>query len=60
MNKSEAKEVAKLTAYAASHADIAARGLSALVRAARTKASTAALMAVAQNLGLVGNDEFIL
>lgn len=61
MNKSEAREVAKLAQAAAmGMLDMTARGLSALVRAAMTKRSREALMAEAQRLGVVGHPEFIV
>lgn len=62
MNKSETREVVKLATWhkAGVPAEIIARGLSALIRAARTKKSRAALMEYAPIFAVVGNPEFII
>lgn len=61
MNKSEAREVARLTAYRAAGADagMLARSLSALVRAARTGKSRAALLETATAFGVTYHPEFV-
>ena len=61
MNKSEAREVAKLEKYADMGAtDMVARGLSALVRSAMTKRSREALMGAAKRLNVIGNPCFVI
>jgi hypothetical protein len=61
MTKFEIKELAKIEAYAAAGlgADFVARALSAMIRAARTNKSAAALREHAARLGVVGHVEFI-
>lgn len=61
MNKSEAREMKSVCLYvAAGMNDTAARALSALIRAARTNKSKAALMQQAQALKLNTLPEFII
>lgn len=61
MNKSETKAVDNLGVYIAWGVDdAAARGLSALIRAARTNKSREALMEVAKGWDLVDHPEFII
>ena len=61
INKSEARELSKLTQYRALGADsgMLARSLSALIRAARTARSAAYIRAVAQDWGVTNHPEFI-
>ena len=61
MNKSEIREVQKLTTWHAAgvSVDIIARSISALIRAARTNKSAAALRAHAAAMGVTGHPEFI-
>ena len=60
MTKSEQREVDLAKKYhSLGHADIAARSLSALIRAARTKATAEALRVVADVLGVSNHPEFI-
>ena len=61
MNKSELREVTRLAQYRAAGADagMIARGLSALIRAARTRKSREALMEYAPIFGVTGHPEFI-
>ena len=61
MNKSEQREVNKILAYG-KHlgAEFMARSLSALHRAAMTGKSKAAILAIAVELGVTGNAEFII
>jgi len=61
VNKSEQRELLTLYTYRRlGHVDTVARGLSALIRAARTKKSRDALMAQADILEVVGHPEFIV
>jgi hypothetical protein len=61
MNKSEIREVTKIAQYRAAGLgpDFVARALSALIRAARTKKSAAALREYADIFGVTGHPEFI-
>lgn len=61
MNKSEIRELAKIEQYHAAGLglDFVARALSALIRAARTQKSAAALRAAADRLGCTTHPEFI-
>lgn len=61
MNKSEIREIAKIVAYhkAGLEAEWVARALSALIRAARTNKSKAALLEYADILNVRNNSEFI-
>jgi hypothetical protein len=61
MNKSETRETQKLAAWHAAGvpADIIARAMSALIRAARTNKSAAALREHAAAMGVTGHPEFI-
>ena len=61
MTKSQLKQFAMIQAYMTNGMqDTAARGLSAMVRAAMSAKSRAALMAEAEALGLTNNPEFII
>ena len=62
MTKSETREIIKLHAYAGAGADAAmlARSLSALIRAARTNKSRAALMQYAPVFGVTNHPDFII
>jgi len=61
MTKSEAREIETIRKYIAlGMDDVAARSLSALIRAARTQRSIDALMAQADILEVVGHPEFIV
>lgn len=62
MNKSETREIVKLATWhkAGIPADIVARGLSALIRAARTKKSRAALLEYAPIFAVTNHPEFII
>ena len=61
MNKSETREVAKIAQYHAAGlgADFVARSLSALIRAARTNKSAAALREIAAEWRVTDHPEFI-
>ena len=61
MNKSEIRELGKIAQYRAAGLgdDFVARALSALIRAARTKKSAAALREYADIFGVVNHPEFI-
>jgi hypothetical protein len=61
MNKSESRELAKIHQFHAAGlgADYVARALSALIRAARTNKSAAALRALAAQMGVTDHPEFI-
>jgi hypothetical protein len=61
MNKSETRELAKIQQFHAAGlgADFVARALSALIRAARTNKSAAALRMHAAQMGVTGHPEFI-
>lgn len=61
MNKSETREVATLAQYhkIGLH-DCVARGLSALIRSARTAKSRAALMEYAPIFGVANHPDFII
>jgi hypothetical protein len=61
MSKSETREVQKIQQFHAAGlgADYVARALSALIRAARTNKSAAALRAHAATMGVTGHPEFI-
>ena len=60
MNKAEQREVDLAKKYnALGHADIAARSLSALIRATRKKDTAEALRVVADALGVTSHPEFI-
>lgn len=61
MNKSQLKQFAMIQAYMANGMiDTAARGLSAMIRAAMSNKSRAAMIAAAADLGLTNNPEFII
>ncbi len=61
MTKSETREVTKLETYLElGHADIVARNLSALIRAARTDKSKRDLIALAEAWNMAGNPDFII
>jgi hypothetical protein len=61
MNKSEQREILTLYTYRRlGMVDTVARGLSALIRASRTKRSRDALMAQADILDVIGHPEFIV
>jgi hypothetical protein len=61
MNKSEKRAVLTLYTYRRmGMLDTVARGLSALVRAARTKRSRDALLAQADILEVIGHPDFII
>jgi hypothetical protein len=61
MNKSEIREVQKIQQFRAAGLgdDYAARAISALIRAARTNKSAAALRDLAAQMGVAGHPEFI-
>jgi len=61
MNKSEIREVQKIQQVRAAGLgdDYAARAISALIRAARTNKSAAALRDLAAQMGVAGHPEFI-
>ena len=61
INKSETREISKLTQYRALGADsgMLARSLSALIRAARTARSADAIRSIAQDWGVTNHPEFI-
>lgn len=61
MNKSEIREVSKLAQYhKLGMADCVARGLSALIRSARTAKSKAALLEYAPIFGVANHPDFII
>ena len=61
MNKSEVREVATLAKYhALGMSDCVARGLSALIRAARTTRSRAALLEYADIFNVRNHPDFIV
>jgi hypothetical protein len=61
MNKSQLKQFAMIQAHAMTgNIDAAARGLSAMYRAAMTNKSKAAILASATQLNIRGNAEFII
>jgi len=61
MTKSQLKQYAIIQAYAANGMqDAAARGLSAMVRAAMSNKSREALMNAAIDLGLIHHPEFLV
>lgn len=61
MNKSQLKQFAMIQAYVNnSMIDTAARGLSAMIRAAMSNKSKQAMIQAANDLGLIGNPEFIV
>lgn len=61
MNKQQLKQFAMIQAHAMTgNIDAAARGLSAMIRAAMSAKSKAALMAEAEALGLTNHPEFIV
>lgn len=60
MNKAEQREVELAKKYhALGHSDIAARSLSALIRATRKADTARALRVVAETLGVANHSEFI-
>ena len=61
MNKQETREAAKIQQYCAAGLgdDYAARALSALIRAARTKKSANELRTYAASMGVTEHPEFI-
>ena len=61
MNKSEIREVQKITQYHAAGLglDFVARALSSLIRSARTNKSREALMQHAREFGVTNQPEFI-
>jgi hypothetical protein len=61
MTKSENREITKTRAYAPTlGADYAARVLSMLYRSARTTRSQLEILAVALDMGVTGNAEFLI
>jgi hypothetical protein len=61
MNNSETREHANAQAYlAAGMPDVAARAMSALVRACRTQRSYSALMSASQEMGIDQHPDFVL
>lgn len=61
MNKSELREVKRLAYYhAQAMDDTVARGLSALIRCARTKNSASELRNFAEIFGVLNHPEFII
>jgi len=62
LNKSQLKEIQKLAIYykLGDMQDTVSRGLSALIRACRTKAQHAALMEYAELFGVKNHKEFII
>lgn len=61
MNNSEAKEHANAQAYLAlGMPDIAARTMSALVRACRTQRSYSALMSASKEMGIDQHPDFVV
>lgn len=62
MNKSELREITKIAQFRAAGlgADFVARALSALIRAARTNKSRAALLEYADIFGVSNHPEFII
>ena len=61
MNKSETREVSKLaTFHKLGLSDVVARGLSALIRAARTHRSRAALMEYAELFSVTTHPDFVV
>jgi len=61
MNKSQLKQFKMIQAHAMmGNLDAAARGLSALYRAAMSAKSKAAILNAADNLGIRNNPEFII
>ena len=62
MNKSETREIVKLATWhkAGVQADIIARGLSALIRSARTNKSRTALMEYAPIFAVTNHPDFII
>ena len=61
MNKSQLKQYEMIKAHAMTgNVDAAARGLSAMYRAAMSNSSRGAIMAAAFELKLSGNPEFII
>ena len=61
MTKSQLKQFAMIQAYVNNGMiDAAARGLSAMIRAAMSNKSRAAMIAAAADLGLINNPEFIV
>ena len=62
LNKSQVKEIQRLAVYHAlgDMTDTVARGLSALIRASRTKAQREALLEYAELFNVKSNPEFIV
>jgi hypothetical protein len=61
MNKNQLKQLSNIRFYMVNRMpDAAARGLSAMIRAAMSAKSKAALMAEAEALGLTNHPEFII
>jgi len=61
MNKSQLKQYEMIKAHAMTgNVDAAARGLSAMYRAAMSNKSKAAILAAATQLNIRGNAEFII
>jgi hypothetical protein len=61
MNKQQLKQFAMIQAHAMTgNIDAAARGLSAMYRAAMTNKSKAAILAAATQLNIRGNADFII
>lgn len=61
MNKSQLKQFAMIQVYAMTgNLDAAARGLSAMYRAAMSNKSKAAILAAAAQLSIRNNPEFII
>ena len=61
MNNSEAREHANAQAYlAVGMPDVAARTMSALIRACRTQRSYKALMSASQEMGIAQHPDFVI
>ena len=61
MNKSQLKQYAMIQAHAMTgNLDAAARGLSAMYRAAMSNSSRGAIIAAANELKIINNPEFII
>lgn len=61
MNKSQLKQFGMIQAYAMTgNLDAAARGLSAMYRAAMSNSSRGAIIAAANELKIINNPEFII
>lgn len=61
MNKAEQREIQKLATYVEmGMLDTVARSLSAMIRASMTNRSRVALLAHAEQFGVIGHPEFII